>query len=95
MAPTPDTTKWFDLGFKALSVLVIPLVLWGVSLQVGQAVQDEKIARLEAEVAAAEAIKDGVTANTNALGRVEEKLDATNTRLDDIRTDIRRSLPPQ
>ena len=78
-----------------LSVLVIPLLLWGVKLEVGQAVQDEKIERLESEVAAAKAIKDGVTANTTSLGRVEEKLDATNRRLDDIRSDLRRSLPPR
>jgi len=90
-----DKSKWTDLAFKILSVLVIPLLLWGVKLEVGQAVQDEKIERLESEVAAAKAIKDGVTANTTSLGRVEEKLDATNRRLDDIRSDLRRSLPPR
>ena len=93
--PAPNTAKWTDLAFKVLSVLVIPLVLWGVKLEVGQAVQNEKIAHLEAEVAAAQAIKDGVTANTAALARVEEKLNGTNSRLEDIRNDLRRSLPPQ
>ena len=89
-----DKSKWTDLAFKVLSVLVIPLLVWGVKLEVSQAVQNEKIARLEAEVASAKSIKDGVAANTNALGRVEEKIDATNRRLDDIRADLRRSLPP-
>jgi len=87
--------KLMDLAFKVLSILVIPLLLWGVKLEVGNAVQNEKITVLENEVAAAKAIKDGVIANTNTLGRVEEKLDATNRRLDDIRSDLRRGLPPQ
>jgi hypothetical protein len=91
--PTPG--KWTDFAFKVLSVLVIPLLLWGVKLQVGQAVQDTKIETLESEVAAAKAIKAGVQANTVTLGRVEEKLNGTNARLDEIRTDLRRSLPPR
>lgn len=86
--------KWTDLAFKILSGLVIPVLLWGVKLQVEQAVQNEKIARLEQEVASAKAIKDSVAANTNALGRVGEKIDATNKRLDDIRVDLRRGFPP-
>lgn len=87
-------SKWTDLAFKILSVLVIPVLGWAISLQVSQAVQNEKIARLETEVQAAKAIKDGVVANTNTLGRMEEKLDGTNRRLDEIRADLRRSLPP-
>jgi hypothetical protein len=87
-------SKWTDLAFKILSALVIPLLLWGVRLEVSKAVTNEKVTALEQKVRAAEAIKDGVTANTNTLGRVEEKLDATNKRLDDIRADLHRSLPP-
>jgi len=89
-----EKSKWTDLAFKILSVLVIPLLGWGVSLQVSQAVQNEKIERLETEVKAAKSIKDGVVANTNTLGRMEVKLDGTNKRLDEIRSDLRRSLPP-
>ncbi len=87
-------SKWTDIAFKGLSILVVPLVGWGVALEVTNAVQDEKIERLESQVNAAAAIRDGVVSNTNALGRVEEKLDATNRRLDDIKSDLRRSLPP-
>ena len=86
--------KWLDLAFKILSILVIPLLLWGISVEVRNAVQDEKIVRLEQDVKAARAVKDGVTANAVALGRVEEKLNGTNKRLDDIHADLRRSLPP-
>ena len=95
-APTiPSPGKWTDLAFKVLSILVVPLCLWGVKLEVGQAVQDTKIETLEVEVVAAKAIKAGVQANTVTLGRVEEKLNGTNARLDEIRSDLRRSLAPR
>ncbi len=89
-----EKSKWTDLAFKVLSVLVIPLLAWGVTLQTGQAVQNEKISKLEAHVKDAETIKTSINTNANTLGRVEEKIDATNRRLDDIRGDLRRSLPP-
>lgn len=88
------SSKWTDLAFKILSVLVIPLLAWGIKLEVSRAVQAEQIQRLEREVQATKGISSGVTANATALGRVEEKLDATNKRLDDIKDDLRRSLPP-
>lgn len=88
------SNKWTDLAFKILSILVIPLLLWGISLEVSKAVQSEKISRLEIEVAANKSIKDGVAANTAALGRVEEKIGGTNRRLDDIKAELLRSLPP-
>jgi len=80
-------SKWTDLAFKILSILVIPLLLWGVRLEVSKAVMNEKIEKLEFEVQATKA-------NTNTLGRVEEKLNATNKRLDEIRADLHSSLPP-
>ena len=79
--------KWTELGFKLLSMLVVPLLLWGIKLEVNSAVQSEKITKLEAEVAAARPM-------SNTLGRVEEKIDATNKRLDDIKADLNRTLPP-
>lgn len=91
---TTDKSKWWDYFKTVMSMLVVPLLLWGIKLEVGNAVRDTKIASLEKEVAAAKAIKDGVNANTHTLGRVEEKIDATNKRLDDIKIDLRRSLPP-
>lgn len=79
--------KWTELTFKVLSMFVVPLLLWGIKLEISNAVQSEKIDKLETEVAAAKPLS--VT-----LGRVEEKIDATNKRLDDIKDDLRRSLPP-
>ncbi len=79
--------KWADLAFKVLSVLVIPLLLWGIKLEVNNAVQNEKITKLEEAAAAAAPL-------SVMMGRVEEKIDATNKRLDEIKGDLRRSLPP-
>lgn len=79
--------KWADLAFKFLSVLVVPLLLWGIKLEVSNAVQNEKIIKLEAAV-------ETTKAQSVAMARVEEKIDATNKRLDEIRGDLRRSLPP-
>jgi len=94
MAATSAKGKWLDLAFKILSAFVIPLLVWGITLEVGQAVQNEKIARLEEDVESASAIKEGVSKNTEALARVEEQISGTNKRLDEIRADLRRSLPP-
>jgi|APSaa5957512622_1039677.scaffolds.fasta_scaffold05222_2 hypothetical protein len=89
-----STKSWVDIAFKFLAVLVIPLVIWGVKLEISQAVQDTKIEQMKTELTAAKAIGKGVGSNAITLGRVEEKIDATNRRLDDIKADLRRSLPP-
>ena len=89
------SNKWLDWAFRILSVLVIPLLIWGITLEVGLAVQNEKITRLEQDVAAAITIRVAVAKNVAALGRVEEKIDATNKRLDEIRDDFHRGLPPK
>lgn len=92
MAVAPG--KLAEWAFKILSVLVIPLLLWGIRLERVSAVQAERITRLQQDVVAASAISTGVVENSKALVRVEVKLDGTNKRLDEIRADIRRSLPP-
>ena len=107
-----------DLIFKILAALALPLLAWGVKLEVNLAVQDEKIAQLSKDVEEAQGLKDALTAQTanlthleaevreakscrevlsgqaTALGKVEEKLNGTISRLDEIKADLRRSLPP-
>ena len=78
--------RWVDIAFKILSVLVVPVVIWGAKLEITNAVQREQIAQLKVEV---DALKDLST----GLVRVEEQLNATNTRLQDIKSDLLRSLP--
>lgn len=107
-----------DLLFKIFAALALPLLAWGVKLEVNLAVQDEKVAQLskdvdevkglrdtltmqatkithlEAEVQEAKSCRDVLSGQATALGKVEEKLNATITRLDEIKADLRRSLPP-
>lgn len=89
------TSKWMDLAFKVLSILVIPLVIWGVKLEVGNAVQNEKIVSLEAKVVANGSLQNDLAALAVTQGRMEEKTDAIKERLDEIRSDLYRSLPPK
>ncbi len=80
--------------FKILAALAIPLTVWGIKLEVSNAVQNEKIADLEADVPEVKSLQRGLAAQDKAIGIVQEKINATNNRLDEIRGDLRRSLPP-
>lgn len=80
--------------FKILAALAIPLTVWGIKLEVGKAVQDEKISNLEDDVKEAKNLHKGLADQDKAIGIVQEKIDATNRRLDEIKGDLRRSLPP-
>lgn len=80
--------------FKILAALAVPLTVWGIKLEVGNAVQNEKIADLEADVKEAKNLQQGLAAQDKAVGIVQEKINATNSRLDEIKADLRRSLPP-
>lgn len=85
--------KMWDWIFKILSALVIPLLIWGVSLEVRLAVQKSEYLRIQEDVKTALALRQDLTAATNALGKLEVKLDATNTNLTEIKTIILRDRP--
>jgi len=79
------SAKFWDIVVKILSALVIPLILWGVSLEVDLAVQNEQIERLQEDVVKALAIRDEMETNSKTLARLEEKISATNKGLDEIK----------
>ena len=79
-----NDSKLWDYVVKGLSALVIPLTIWGASLQSQVAVQDEKIETLRKEVEKTQQIERGIQANSLALARLEEKLNATNKSLEKI-----------
>ena len=81
--------KIWDWIFKVLSALVIPLLIWGVSLEVRLAVQDTVIQRLQEDVKAALAIREGLNANTNALGQLDVRIGAVNESLKEIKSLLR------
>jgi len=81
--------KFWDWAIKILTVLVIPLLLWGISLEVRLAVQNSEMERLQQDVKEAQGLREGLQQNSNALGRLEEKLTATNNNLTEIKGLIR------
>ena len=54
--------KVWDWIFKILSILVVPLLIWGVSLEVRLAVQQTEIVQLQADVKEAQKIQDSLNA---------------------------------
>lgn len=84
----------FDWAMKILSALVIPLIIWGSSLETRLAVQDGTVKRLQEDVKTALALRDALTANTNAQGRLEEKINAINDNLRDIKELLRSPARP-
>lgn len=77
--------KYLEWAWKILSVLVIPLIGWGMKLEVNNALQDARINQLEKDLSAVVAIRAEVQATAVTIGRLEEKLNAANRNLDDIR----------
>jgi len=85
-----------DIAWKLLSILVIPLLLWGVRLEVTLAVLDTKLKQQNTEIVqlradvkeareAASAVKDGVNANAMSMGRMEEKLNAVDKNIVEVK----------
>ena len=69
-----------------LSILVIPLILWGVKMETTLAVQGEKIEELEEEIGEAKSLNSAIQSNSLQLASLTAKLDAANGRLDVIKT---------
>jgi len=65
-----------DWSIKLLALLVIPLVLWGLKLEVANAVMERDIVELKEDMESCEAIESGVAQNTNALGRLEVQIES-------------------
>ena len=78
-------SKTVDLALKLLSTLVIPLIVWGVRLEVKNAIQDERIAELEDDVQKATGISTSVQQNSLTLVKLEAKIDSVGDKIDDIK----------
>jgi len=77
--------KFVDVGLKILAILVIPLIAWGIKLEVNLAVMRSELNRAQQDIEKAQSIQEAVNQNTMALGRLEEKLGAANVRLGEIK----------
>lgn len=84
---TDIKTLW---GFSkdVLTIAIIPLFLWGVKLEVDNALRDERISSLQSEVAEAKGIDQEVRENSDRLIKVETKLDLANALLAEIKDEV-------
>ena len=87
----------YGMAKDFLTIMVIPLMGWGIKLEVGNALRDERISNLQADLVSAVddleeelddigKVDDAAQANTMNLIRLEGKIDAANTRLGEIKT---------
>lgn len=93
------TITW-DRVKDFLSLLVLPLLIWGVRLEVNTALQDEKISTLQKELdekikgveskvssteKSIERVEDTVQSNSIQLARLDGKLESLDDKLDTIK----------
>ena len=82
-------SRVFDLGMKVLSGLVIPLIFWGVKLEVTNAIQDERISEVQEDLDKLADVTDSVQKNSLALVRLEGKLDNVDEKIDEVKKLLR------
>lgn len=81
-----SNVKWATWAKDVLVILVIPLLLWIIKLEVGNAQQDLQIAQLQEQMEDIKEIDNRVQQNAVHLARLEGKIDTANGRLDEIRS---------
>lgn len=84
-----SSSKFFDIALKVLSGLVIPLIIWGVKLEVKNAIQDERISELQEDLDKLADVTDTVQKNTLTLVRLEGKLDNVDEKIDEVKKLLR------
>jgi len=79
----------FDHIKTILSMLVIPLVIWGVKLEVNDATTRQSIEALEGKIEKQDSDREEVRKNSISLAQLKERIDAANNTLGDIKDLIR------
>jgi len=81
--------NYIDLIPKALSVLVIPLLMWGIKLEVENAVRDEVIVQLKADISELEQGYEQINEYAVKFGQVDQRLESMESTMIEIRLDIK------
>ena len=81
--------KFIDISMKVLSALVIPLIIWGVKLEVTNAIQDERISEQQEDLDKLSDVTNSVQKNSLALVRLESKLDNVDEKIDEVKKLLR------
>lgn len=85
--------KFVDTILKVLSGLVIPVMMWGVTLEVTNAVQNERISELQNDLDKLANVTDSVQQNSLALVRLEGKVDNVDEKIDEVKKLLRDRRP--
>jgi uncharacterized coiled-coil protein SlyX len=82
--------SYWSKAKDVLTILIVPLILWGVKLEVTIAVQAEQIDELEEEISEARGMSNTIQSNTVQLATLSAKLDSANDSLDQIKSALLR-----
>ncbi len=93
---TATYERWWGHFKDLLTLAIVPLTGWLISLHTENALRDERIQQLQAQIAdlqeqqkELEVVKKDVQNAAIHMVRLEGKLDAANGRLDEIRSLLR------
>ena len=79
----------FEHAKSFLCVLVVPLIIWGVKLEVNNAVMTETVQRMEDDIEKTNEPKVIVEQNRVTLAQLKERIDNANQTLKDIKDILR------
>ena len=82
---TAPASKFWDIAKDALCILVIPLLVWGVRLEVRLAVQEQSIQENKKISAQASKLADAVQVQAIQLAKLDGRVEAIHERLKEIR----------
>ena len=79
----------FDHFKTVLIILVIPIMIWGVKLEVNNAVMAESVEQMESNIKKTENTRIIVEQNRVTLAQLKERIDSANETLKDIKDILR------
>jgi len=83
VVPDQPKTNWVDLGFKILSMFILPLLVVGITMWNEQSLTKERIANIQREQADAHSQLDAVN---NRLNQIALTVQETNGQIHELRT---------
>ena len=79
----------FDHFKTILCILVVPMMIWGVKLEVNNAVMSENVECMESDIEKTNKTRMIVEQNRIALAQLRERIDSANETLKDIKNILR------
>ena len=79
-----DLKQVYSMSKDVLTVLVIPAILWIVKLEVANAVQDEKIATLQAQVVDLRQVTTAIGNINVSVGSLQTQMGGVEKKVDKI-----------